>query len=80
MLVFERYPEESFTLHTSDGVITVRVLGYKGYRVYLGIDAPKSVAILRDDAKQRHLGESLPQPASAGVPPSVVNTTAHGGT
>ncbi len=46
MLVLSRRENESVII---DGEITVRVLGVKGSRVRLGINAPASVPILRDE-------------------------------
>ena len=49
MLVITRLPEEGFTI--GGDLITVKVLHVVGSRVYLGIDAPKELEILRDNVK-----------------------------
>ncbi|MFT6910611.1 MAG: carbon storage regulator CsrA [Oleiphilaceae bacterium] len=41
----------------SDGQISIEVIGIKGNQVRLGIHAPKSLKILRDDANE--LDESI---------------------
>jgi carbon storage regulator len=50
VLVLSRKPEQS--LHLGDD-ITVTVLGIEGDRVKLGIDAPRSVAVLRHEVFQQ---------------------------
>ena len=46
MLVLSRKPEQS--LHLGDNIV-VTVLGIDGDRVKLGIEAPRSVAVLRHE-------------------------------
>ena len=46
MLILSRKTGESIDI---DGQIKVRVVGVKGNRVQLGIDAPKDVQILRSE-------------------------------
>ena len=61
MLTLRRLPGESVTLHVYDedytdfchATITVTVVAVHGSEVTLAFQAPKSVAILRDDAKEK---------------------------
>lgn len=48
MLILTRRPGETLKIGKD---ITVTVLGVKGNQVRIGIDAPKDVAVLRNDAK-----------------------------
>lgn len=50
MLVLSRKPEQS--LHLGDD-ITVTVLGIDGDRVKLGIEAPRTVAVLRHEVLEQ---------------------------
>lgn len=59
MLVLSRGLGDAIRMQTSDGLITVTVVevgsehdGVVSSRIKLGIDAPKSVAIARDDMKK----------------------------
>lgn len=49
MLVFTRQAQTEFTI----GTIRIRILRIVGGNVRVGIEAPKGVPILRDDAKAR---------------------------
>ena len=52
MLVLTRFPSQKLYIRTTDGLITVVVLDTRNGRVRLGIDAPQSVNIERDDVKE----------------------------
>ena len=52
MLVLTRFPNQKLYIKTTDGLITVVVLDARSDRVRLGIDAPRSVEIERDDIKK----------------------------
>ena len=52
MLVLTRFPSQKLYIRTTDGLITVVVLDTRNGRVRLGIDAPQSVSIDRDDVKK----------------------------
>lgn len=51
MLVLTRYPNESIDIGDN---IKIRIVSVEGERVRIGIDAPKDVNIIRDNAKVRH--------------------------
>jgi len=66
MLVLTRRPNELIYIYPedlppdmtvselfADGQIAIEVLGIKGNQVKIGIDAPKQLTILRDDAGER---------------------------
>ncbi len=59
MLVISRGAEDEIVIHTSDGTIAVKVLGFgwngrwRGGKVRLGIEAPQGVTILRPDARHQ---------------------------
>lgn len=63
MLVITRRVGQTFTIGDE---ISVVILNVKGNQVRLGIDAPKSVKILRDDIKERLSGEDDTQEDEAG--------------
>lgn len=50
MLVISRKRDESFTV---DSVITVTIVEIRGDKVRVGIDAPKNIPIVRDDAGEQ---------------------------
>jgi carbon storage regulator len=50
MLILTRRPNESFAIGEN---VVVWVLGIRGGQVSIGIDAPRDVRILRDNAKVR---------------------------
>ena len=52
MLVLTRFPSQKLYIRTTDGLITVVVLDTRNGWVRLGIDAPRSVEIERDDIKE----------------------------
>ena len=49
MLVLSRKKNESIVLYTQDGEITITVVAFVGPQIRIGIDAPKSVDILRKE-------------------------------
>ena len=53
MLILTRKAEQGIVI---DGRITVRVLAVEGERVKLGIDAPVSVGVLREELVQQITG------------------------
>lgn len=55
MLLLTRRPNESILLYTSDGVVEIKVSDIKGNQTRIGIDAPKSIKILRSEM-------DIPQP------------------
>ena len=53
MLVISRAINESFTIHTPAGLVTVQVCGITGYgEVKIGIQAPRDWPIHRSDIKK----------------------------
>lgn len=55
VLILTRRIEETVGMTCPDGTkINVKVLGLNTDEVRIGIDAPKDVQILRDDAKRRY--------------------------
>lgn len=58
MLVVNRKTGESFTLDTIDGKIEVKILKGMG-SIRIGINAPKDISILRDDAIKKIPKKSL---------------------
>ena len=52
MLVIGRRPQERFVLLTSDGDVWVQVTAIEGRQVKIGIDAPKSVSVHREEIWQ----------------------------
>lgn len=70
MLILTRKTEQGIII---DGDIVIRVLAVDGERVKIGIDAPKSVAVLREELLQEVAGQNrealaVLRPASAVVP------------
>ncbi len=53
MLILTRKAEQGIVI---DGRITVRVLAVEGERVKIGIDAPTSVGVLREELVQQITG------------------------
>lgn len=49
MLVLVRKPGQGIYIQTSDGEIEIRMLSLQGLQIRVGIGAPKSVTIHRDD-------------------------------
>lgn len=49
MLELTRRPDESLRFYTSDGVIEITVHKIKGQQVRLGLDAPRSIKIVRQE-------------------------------
>jgi carbon storage regulator CsrA len=48
-LVLGRRQGETITLHTSDGAVTIRVKNIKKEQVWLTLNAPKSINIVRSE-------------------------------
>ena len=69
--MLSRKPEQSLNLGDD---ITITVLGIDGDRVKLGIVAPRSVTVLRQEVYQQV--RSANQAAGQGVRPSVLNAAA----
>jgi len=55
MLVLDRKRDQSLTIETSDGTITVVVSKTSATRVKLAVDAPPSVAVMRTEVIERQL-------------------------
>lgn len=55
MLILTRKLEQGIVI---DGHITVRLLSIDGERVKLGVEAPRSVAVLREELLQEVAGEN----------------------
>lgn len=51
MLVLKRRPDESLTIDTGNGIVTVKLIRIDGQQAHIGIEAPRSMAILRDNAQ-----------------------------
>jgi len=49
MLVLSRKATESTTLQTQEGTITISIEGIRGKQVKVGIDAPRSVGVVRTE-------------------------------
>jgi carbon storage regulator CsrA len=49
MLKVKRREGEALILETSDGPITIRLTEYNGNQTRVGIDAPQSVRIVREE-------------------------------
>lgn len=49
MLILARREGEAIILKTSDGSITIRLTEYNGKQTRVGIEAPKSVKVLREE-------------------------------
>jgi carbon storage regulator len=49
MLSLTRRPNESITLYTSDGIVEILVSQIKGNQARIGIEAPKSINIVRSE-------------------------------
>ena len=63
MLILTRKPEQGIVI---DGQIIVRVLAVDGDRVKLGIVAPTSIAVLREELLQEVAGENREATARPG--------------
>ena len=59
MLVLERHVGESIAVTTSQGpaTITVKLLGTRGNRASIGLDAPPDVKILRSELLEENPNE-----------------------
>lgn len=51
MLILTRNVTEAIKIN--NGEITIRILGIKGNQVRLGVDAPKSITIHREEVQER---------------------------
>ena len=49
MLVLSRREGEAIILETSDGPITIRLTEYNGSQTRVGVEAPRSVKVLREE-------------------------------
>jgi carbon storage regulator len=49
MLVLSRREGEAIILETSDGPITIRLTEYNGSQTRIGVEAPRSVKVLREE-------------------------------
>jgi carbon storage regulator len=49
MLSVTRRPNESITLYTSDGVVEIHLSDIRGNQARIGIEAPKSIKIVRSE-------------------------------
>lgn len=59
MLILTRRVNETLIIETPDGtLVTVTVLGVKGNQVRLGTNAPKTVAVHREEVYKRIQRES----------------------
>ena len=51
MLILTRVPQQAIYISHPDGDITIRILDVSGASVRIGVEAAKTITILRDDAK-----------------------------
>ncbi len=72
MLVLSRKKDEQLVIRLGEETVLVRVLDVNGSRERIGITAPKSVAILRDEVARRdqEAREALGAPRAEAVPQS----------
>ena len=57
MLVLTRQPGESIFIHSENGnTVEVKILSSGSRRVSLGIDAPRSIEVSRDNRRQADKG------------------------
>jgi carbon storage regulator len=49
MLVLSRKIKESITLQTQEGIITISIKGIRGKQIKIGVDAPRSITVVRTD-------------------------------
>lgn len=68
MLILYRHPQES--LHIGDE-ITVTVLGVQGNQVRLGIQAPASIGVHREEIYRRIQAEKRAAANTPSVPPRI---------
>jgi carbon storage regulator len=60
MLILTRYPNETFIIGND---VTVTILGVKGDQVRIGIAAPKSIPVHREEVFERIKREKQQRPA-----------------
>lgn len=53
MLILVRKLDDTVDFETSDGIITIAIKNLSPTRVSLGIDAPKSVKVVRGELKNK---------------------------
>ena len=73
MLILKRKTEESIIIHHN---IEVKVLKVQGGQVHLGIDAPPSVSVHRDEIYVKEVG-GVPGQREAGVGPARHHADTH---
>lgn len=49
MLKLSRKAEESITIQTQEGTITISIEGVRGNQVKVGVDAPRSINVVRTE-------------------------------
>ena len=49
MLKLSRKAEESITIQTKEGTITISIEGIRGKQVKIGVDAPMSINVFRTE-------------------------------
>ena len=70
MLVLTRKKDEQLVIRLGEETVVVRVLGVVGERVRIGVTAPKSVAIHREEVALRILRMQEGVPLAGPVPQS----------
>lgn len=67
MLILTRRVGETIVVETDDGtLVTATVLGVKGNQVRIGVNAPKEIAVHREEIYQRILKEKQEKENSNG--------------
>jgi carbon storage regulator len=54
MLVLTRRPGEKLILETSDGPIEILIASIGGQQTQVGVDAPESVTVLREELREEN--------------------------
>lgn len=65
MLILTRKPEQGIVI---DGSIVVRLLSIDGERVKIGVEAPRSVSVLREELLSEVADENQAAARTRGVP------------